>query len=98
MYGLILSFISYPIIVHYCKKLLDNWGFDYDMGMKLAVFVVATILSTIIGYVTTDVHHFFEPTKTKIHQKNNHQSSNSVTMLNCLNNIANPKCIQLLNH
>jgi fatty acid desaturase len=78
--------------------MLNHWGFDYDVGMKLAVFVIATVLSTIVGFVVTDVHHFFEPTIHKKTQDKNHESLNSASVMNCLNNIANPECIKLLNH
>ena len=50
MWGIVAGLVSYPVFSWYSKRFLDDQGLESGFTRMLLVFLVATILSSALGY------------------------------------------------
>lgn len=53
MWGLVAGIVSYPVFAWYSRRFLDEQGLESGFTRMMFVFLVATILSSAVGYAVS---------------------------------------------
>ncbi len=91
MWGIVAGLVSYPVFSWYSKRFLDDQGLESGFTRMLLVFLVATILSSALGYgvswLTTPAHT--QSTQAALEKKSTVILGKE---LHCLQNPSSPAC------
>ena len=91
MWGIVAGLVSYPVFSWYSKRFLDDQGLESGFTRLLLVFLVATILSSALGY---GVSWLTTPSHTRSTQAGQEKKSTAILgkEISCLQNPSSSAC------